>query len=97
MHDVDPGTDEYDPAPHSEQAVEPDPDEYLPAPHTLHTLRPPDPAYRPATHATHDRLPTGKYQPDPQHNACIHTNPSPPDTGSTPLVVPADPTPTPNT
>ena len=87
----------HSPAAHTLHDDQPDPDEYLPAAHTLHTLMPPDPAYRPAPHATHDTLPTGKYQPNPQHNACIHTNPSPPDTGSTPFVVPADPTPTPTT
>ena len=87
----------WSPGEHTLHDDQPDPDEYVPAPHTLHTLIPPDPAYRPDTHATHDRLPKGKYQPDPQHNNPNHTNPSPPDTGTTPLVVPADPTPTPNT
>ena len=68
----------------------------MPAGHTEHAVAPAKENV-PAGHTTHDVLDTGKCQPDPQHNAWIHTNPSPPAEGSTPLVVPADPTPTPDT
>ena len=57
----------------------------------------PDAWYVPAGHTTHDVLDTGKCQPDPQHNAWIHTNPSPPAEGTYKVFEPADPTPTPHT
>ena len=84
------------PSGHIEHDDHPNPDEYLPTPHAIQAVAPAK-ENLPAGHTTHDVLVTGKYQPDPQHNAWIHTNPSPPAEGSTPLVVPADPTPTPDT
>ncbi len=81
----------------NKQDDDPTIDEYLPAGHTLHAVAPAADNL-PAGHTTHDVLDTGKCQPDPQHNAWIHTNPSPPAEGS--VIVPdapADPTPTPTT